>query len=307
MDNLTHSLLGLLFARVAIRRDLPRRNWLGVVAANAPDLDLAVSTSPAAYLVAHRHLTHALVAIPVMAACAVGLVWAGDRLWRRWRGGSPAPFDLGRAWRAALLPAASHPLLDWTNSYAIRPWLPLDGDWSSANLLFVIDPWLWGLLGTAVLVPILLRWNELGRDRAAFGALVALAGYLGWQSTVTAQAMDAAVEAAPPLTAEVAVFPAPLDPRRRTTYLDVGSYQLVEGVRFDKPARQDLVDAAWATELGAAYRQFSLYPLEIVEPDEAGWRVTLTDARFVRFGKPGFGCVFALDADGQVVQSRFAF
>ena len=307
MDNLAHSLVGLLLARVGIPRDLPRRAWIGVVAANAPDLDLLASTSPAAYLVAHRHLTHAVVAIPVMAACAVGLVWAGDRLWRKWRRGEAAPFPFARAWLAALLPAASHPLLDWMNSYAIRPWLPFDGAWSSANLLFVIDLWIWGALAVAALTPHLLRWGQLGGERAALWALVALAGYIGWQSTVTSRALQTARAEAPPAAQQVAVFPAPFDPRLRTRYVELPDGHLIGETRMDKPKRRDLVDAAWQTEIGEAYQRFALYPVEILEPNGDGWRVRLTDARFIRFGKPGFGCVVELDAAGRVLQSRFEF
>ena len=35
MDNLTHSLVGLLLSRAAMPRALPRKVWLGVAAANA--------------------------------------------------------------------------------------------------------------------------------------------------------------------------------------------------------------------------------------------------------------------------------
>lgn len=305
MDNLTHSLLGVLLGRVGMPRDLPRRMWIGVAAANSPDLDLLASPTPAAYLVAHRHVTHAVVAIPVMALCAVALVWAGDRLWSWRRGGESAPFRWKRAWLWALLPAASHPLLDWTNSYAIRPWLPFDGSWRSGDLLFVIDPWIWAALAVAVFLP--LRWGRLVRERAALGALVALAGYVGWQSTVSRQAQRVAEAAAPPAARRVAVFPAPFDPRSRTRYVELPERHLVGETPIERPARQDLIEAAWATELGRAYRQFALYPVETIEPAGQGWRVQLADARFIRFGEPALACVFELDADGRVTDSRFEF
>jgi inner membrane protein len=40
-------------------------------------------------------------------------------------------------------------LLDWTNSYGVRPLLPWDGSWVYGDLVFIIDPWLWLLLGGA--------------------------------------------------------------------------------------------------------------------------------------------------------------
>lgn len=307
MDNLTHSLIGVLFARIGMPRELPRRCWVGAVAANAPDFDLLASTSPAAYLIAHRHLTHAVLAIPVMAACAAALVWAGDLLWYRARGRSAAPMAFGRAWLFALLPAASHPLLDWTNSYAIRPWLPFDGSWSSGHLMFVIDVWIWAGLAAAVFLPLLLRWGRIGRERAAMAALAALAGYAGWQQEVTRDSVAAIQRRAPADVQRVAAFPVPFDPRLRSEYVELPDARVVSGTRFLDPLRRDLVDAAWATELGQAYRQFSLYPLEIVEPRGDGWRVELNDARFLRGGEPALGCVFELDAQGRVIDSRFAF
>ena len=308
MDNITHSLVGVLLARTAMPRNLPRRFWLGATAANAPDLDLLASLTPAAYLVAHRHWTHAVVAIPLMAAVAVALVWGFDWLWARRRPEAPRPrFEPRRAWIAALIPAASHPLLDWTNSYAIRPWLPFDGSWASGDLLFVIDPWLWCALSFAVVSPLVYRWSRLAADRAALAGLVGLAGYLGWQTEVRDAAVKDAQTAAGPTARRVAAFPMPLAPRKRHIYLEGEGYRNIGGRRFENPADRLLVEAAWATDLGRAYRSFSLYPLEIVERNGSGWRVILSDARFVRFGRPSFGCLVELDADGRVVSSRFEF
>jgi len=308
MDNLTHSLLGLLLGRLVAPKDLRRRNWISVVAANSPDLDLLASPTKLAYLTAHRHLTHSIVAIPAMAACAVALVWWGDSIRRRRRPDRAGPpLDLRRAWLAALLPTASHPLMDWMNSYAVRPWLPFSDEWSSANLLFVIDLWVWVLLGLAVFAPLVLRWGSLGRDRAALLALVALAGYVGWQSEVTDRARQAAVASAPAGFEAAAVFPVPLDADGRIAFIDAGDTKFLDGVRYEKPSRRDLLDAAWATEVGQAYRRFSLYPLEWVEPNGEGWRVRFGDARFMRLGRPGFLCSFELDAEGRVLSSKFEF
>jgi inner membrane protein len=68
----------------------------------------------------------------------------------------------------SLLLVASHPLLDWTNSYGVRPFLPWDGRWIYGDLLFVIDPWVWLVLGGACF---LLAGS---RRRAAGWGLLAL-------------------------------------------------------------------------------------------------------------------------------------
>ncbi len=119
--------------------------------------------------------------------------------------------------------------------------------------------------------------------------------------------MRAAVASAPPGFRKAAVFPLPLHPDGRVAYVDAGDSQYLDGVRYEKPSRKDLVDAAWATEMGQAYRRFSLYPMEWVESNGEGWRVRLGDARFMRFGRPGFLCSFELDAEGRVLNSKFEF
>ncbi|MBM3775688.1 MAG: metal-dependent hydrolase, partial [Acidobacteria bacterium] len=68
MDNLTHSLTGLLLARAGLDRLTPRAHWVLLAAANAPDLDVVSAASGAlAYLQYHRHGTHSLALLPLMA------------------------------------------------------------------------------------------------------------------------------------------------------------------------------------------------------------------------------------------------
>jgi len=116
MDNLTHSLVGLLIARSAPGLSVPRAAVLCVIAANIPDLDIVSAIDPATYLVYHRHITHAVVAIPFMAALAVLLV----NLW----GQRSARVVLWLHWALALPAVGSHVALDMMNSYGVRLWLP---------------------------------------------------------------------------------------------------------------------------------------------------------------------------------------
>ena len=50
---------------------------------------------------------------------------------------------------ASLIATATHPLLDWTNNYGIRFFLPWSGRWSYGDLVFIVDPYLWLILGGA--------------------------------------------------------------------------------------------------------------------------------------------------------------
>jgi inner membrane protein len=50
---------------------------------------------------------------------------------------------------ASIITSATHPLLDWTNSYGIRFFLPWNQKWSYGDLVFIVDPYLWLILGGA--------------------------------------------------------------------------------------------------------------------------------------------------------------
>lgn len=50
---------------------------------------------------------------------------------------------------ASFIVSATHPLLDWTNNYGIRFFLPWSQKWSYGDLVFIVDPFLWLILGGA--------------------------------------------------------------------------------------------------------------------------------------------------------------
>src|SRR3954471_22340281 len=108
MDNLTHTAIGLFLARAGLRRLSPYATPMILLAANAPDVDVVSAASGSLnYLRYHRHLTHSLIAMPVMALIAVALVRVCVRKPVNWAG----------AFLATLIAVASHLALDWTNVY----------------------------------------------------------------------------------------------------------------------------------------------------------------------------------------------
>src|SRR5579885_1374340 len=109
MDPLTHTATGIFLSRAGLSRWTPAATPILILAANAPDVDiLAAAGGSLNYLHYHRHITHSLAALPVLALASAGLtaaLWPGKKI--RWPG----------AFWAALIAAASHLLLDLTNSY----------------------------------------------------------------------------------------------------------------------------------------------------------------------------------------------
>jgi inner membrane protein len=187
VDNVTHGLAGLLVADAAVhwleRRGVtvaPRQrrtlSVLGVVAAEFPDSDLLYSgplldMGPLGYLLHHRGHTHTLVWAVVSAL----LLWLVAR-WYAGRDGALVPARLPRVLLlVALTGTWSHILLDWTNSYGVHPFWPLNGRWYYGDAVFIVEPWLW-----LVAIPP-LYWNRpgaLGRSVLVFCFVAILAAVL---------------------------------------------------------------------------------------------------------------------------------
>ncbi len=167
MDNVTHTLVGAALAETGLKRWTPLATTTLLLGANFPDIDIVVGLfDTLTYLEHHRGITHAIVAIPLLSLLLAGLVYVGSRWWQRRR------LDHQRAkfWPLfwlSLLAMSTHPLLDFTNSYGWRPFLPWNHTWFYGDIDFVIDPWLWAGLGGALLLVTattrarLIRWSLL--------------------------------------------------------------------------------------------------------------------------------------------------
>jgi inner membrane protein len=149
MDNLTHSLVGLAAAKAGLERLSPGATATCVLAANAPDIDiLATLGGKWFYIHNHRGITHSFVGTLALALLIPCLFYGGDMLIARIRKSQPRVRFLGLV-IASLIVSASHPLLDWTNNYGVRPFLPWSGEWYYGDLVFIVDPWLWLIIGGA--------------------------------------------------------------------------------------------------------------------------------------------------------------
>ena len=169
MDNLTHSLVGLTAARAGLERLSPGATLLCVLAANSPDSDVIVLAfgDQWDFLQHHRGITHAVVGVIGLAIALPLIFYAIDRLWSRFRKQSPR-MNLKGLIVVSFIVSATHPLLDWTNNYGIRFWLPWSGKWSYGDLVFIVDPFIWLILGGATFLlgartkPLKLMWAGLG-------------------------------------------------------------------------------------------------------------------------------------------------
>ena len=149
MDNITHTLVGAALAQTGLKRWTPLARTALMLGANLPDLDIISGLfGNSAYLEHHRGITHALIALVPQAALLAGSLDAGSRWWQRRRSDLPAqPARFLPLFALSLLAIVTHPLLDFTNSYGWRPFLPFSRNWAYGDIAFVIDPWVWILLG----------------------------------------------------------------------------------------------------------------------------------------------------------------
>lgn len=134
MDNLTHTFSGLVAARLYPARKLPlkTRYFVGVLAANAPDLDILLAPfSSELYLLHHRGITHSLLMLPILAWL---LSWVFSRLFKassdQWR-------DYYALTAIALL---LHTFGDWITGYGTQLFAPLTNQTFSLGTTFILDP-----------------------------------------------------------------------------------------------------------------------------------------------------------------------
>lgn len=151
MDPIAHTFAGAALAAAGLRRATPLAAATLILAANAPDIDIVAQFAGSYASLAHRRgWTHGVLALAVLPFVVAGAVLAWDRVVRRRRHPAAAPPRAGPTLALAALGVASHPALDWLNTYGLRWLMPFDGRWFYGDALFIVDPWMWLLLGGAL-------------------------------------------------------------------------------------------------------------------------------------------------------------
>lgn len=150
MDNLTHSLVGLAASKAGLEKLSRHTTLCSIIAANSPDSDLVVLLfgDRWTYLHHHRGITHSVVGTLTLAVLIPLVFYGVDRLIAKLRKRAPT-IKLKGLLIASLIVSATHPLLDWTNNYGVRPLLPWNAQWFYGDLVFIIDPFMWLMFGGA--------------------------------------------------------------------------------------------------------------------------------------------------------------
>jgi inner membrane protein len=317
MDNLTHTAAGLFLSRAGLNRWTPQASAILMLSANAPDIDVvSAAGGTVSYLHFHRHLTHSLVAMPVMAILCVLLVRAVSHKPVRWWG----------AFAAAMIGVASHLALDYTNGYGIRLLLPFSQQFYRLEWTNVIDLWIWAIFLLALAAPFLARLvgSEIssnsrraqypGRGWPVF-ALVFLTLYIGARSVLHARAIGELQsriyqDAAPLRTAAV---PDAANPLRWRGIVETQDFYALVDVNlagtFDpsrariihKAEMDPAIETAKRTVTFQVFLRFSEFPQWSISPNEERENAKLVSATDMRF--MGFSANALQDTSGRVLRT----
>ena len=165
MDNITHTLVGACLAEAGLKR----RTALGaatlMIGANFPDIDV-VAVPLRKGIEWRRGATHGFLALTILPFVLAGIMWLWDHhVRRRQRPGAP-PADYRQLALLSAIAIATHPTLDFMNTYGMRWLMPFVDKWFYADGLFIVDFWIMMTLLVGML------WSR--RDQTTWPARVAL-------------------------------------------------------------------------------------------------------------------------------------
>jgi inner membrane protein len=320
MENVTHTLTGLMLARAGLNRFTPHAAWIMAVAANVPDIDIVSALGGALnYLHWHRHFTHAIVTIPLTALLPVLVM----RLF--------GPLPWMRAWAISAVGVASHLLLDWTNIYGIRLLLPFSDRWLRLDVTNVVDFPILVVLAVGSLWPLLSRLvsSEIGaRPGQGRGlAIFALAFILLYNcgrgvlhtravAMLESRTYDGSVPS------RSAALPHFIDPFRWTGVVETpyafvvvpanlhGNFDPSAGRTLYKPEPSPALDVARNTDTIRRFLEFSQLPYWRLEPAAEPENAVRVDVMDLRFGSPPqerFVTEVLIGPDFKVIRSGFHF
>jgi len=300
LDNLTHSLAGAVISKIGAERATPLATATLVVAANAPDVDVFSYLRGEDFALAFRRgITHGWLALLIFPFLVTAAMLAWDRWIRRRRRPEVAPARPRQIFVLSAVGVVTHPALDWLNTYGMRWGLPFDGSWSYGDALFIIDPWIWLALGSAMFL-------AKRQPRAVVVPVCAVAMYVGSMIMATHSAQTNVLEAARaeglrvedvlvapragnPFAANVEIQTADAFVPGTHDWLRTPRVQL----RLDRAvprftAPEDMPDTVAQRVARAAqedphvrdYLVWSRYPYVRVMPNDSGWTVRISDARY---------------------------
>lgn len=330
MDDLTHTLTAVALSQAGLNRKT-RFATLGLVVGSVlPDVDwLTLLVGSGTALEYHRGITHSFVGVTVLAGLLGGIIYYFGRKAPPKKHAPPldARWLLGICWIATL----SHLLLDFTNSYGVRPFLPFSGRWYAWDIMYIIDPVLLACLclGLGLVVIFRLVSEEVGAKKPGFRrgaifslcALILIWGVRDLAHRRVVRLLDSHTYGQE-VPRRVGAFPAPANPFSWTGVVETDTAFHVlaasaldddvdaERTRiFRKPESSPALTAAERTRTGRTFLDFARFPSVEVIPTQRGFDITLRDLRFISLAsrRRGFVVSVKLDEDLRARSQSFSF
>ncbi len=282
-----------------MKRQTPLAMATLLIGANLPDVDAFtyVFGSGADALAFRRGWTHGLLAMAVLPAALAGAVAGWDRFIRRRREPQAAPTRFRGLLLVAFLSILSHPLLDFLNTYGVRFLMPFSGRWFYGDTLFIMDPWMWLLLGAGV------AWSRAWERRrvataslparaaltlAALYVLVMMGSGLAGRQFAGRLARERGIS-----VGRLMVGPVPWNALERMVVLDAGDRYRFGRLHLGSGPSLDLSSEAWEkdasspaalaaakTAVGRDFLTWARFPVFTEERSPGQVRVVLRDARY---------------------------
>jgi inner membrane protein len=306
MFNSTHTFVGFAVARTGLDKWVPRAALTAVIAANLPDIDIIADLKGMpSYLEYHRGITHSIVGIPLLSLILAAVMFVfTQHFWR--------------TFVVALLAMATHPILDFSNPYGLRPFLPFQGTWYYGDTVFIIDPimdlvLLLGIIGGAVF--------EKARRTLSFAAMILVLVYIGVRvnlrndaearlDTFKAEISDIQKSAVLPRWMALRTWDGIVetDESLVKVNIDTTSGVVREVARIPKTHLTPIIAKAAEAPSASALLAFARFPVSRIQHIESGYRVTFMDFRFYNeASQTSFASHVQIDHSMKIVQDSLRF
>ena len=250
-----------------------------MIGANFPDIDIIAAPFGRATEF-RRGWTHGVLALVVLPFVLTGLML----LWNRYRRGSRTDVLPKQVLLLSTIAIWTHPTLDWMNSYGLRWLMPFDGTWFYGDSLFIVDPYLLGILGLGVF---LSRRNDMPARVAVGVATAYILTMLGLQNFSETRVRNDLAETGHGRQ-KLVVTASPANPFKWRVYGDdgraywrgtfdvPGSRLSMNPMPLNKGADNPVVISAMQSPDARAFLDWARLPFYRVE----GGAVRMTDARY---------------------------
>jgi inner membrane protein len=308
MDPLTHYLSAKVTQHLFIKEPKNRYVSIFLLSAVFPDIDYVTRIfGMATYLKYHRGITHSFIGIAFLSA---GLAYLFSL---REKGSFKYLFSL------AYLSMFIHIMLDWTNSYGTKLFLPFSDHRAALDAIFIIDIYILAVFTVAIIILAIKRKRRF--TTSLIFSLVTLVYILtkitfnqmviSKNETVPVEGRKVSVAAFPGMFA-VNKFKCVIDTEDRYYTFD---YYLFDSsnpgsgmTKHMKMESDKYTDLASGTYLGGIFLDFARYPLFSVHEDGATTLVKIKDMRY-QYSKEreGFTAKFWITDDMKVEKESFRF